>query len=300
MRYARTPDLRFAGLPGWPYAPRYVDVDEMRMHHVDEGPPDAPPVLMLHGEPTWGYLYRKMIPVFTAAGYRAVVPDLPGFGRSDKPVLPETYTYLRLVSWAASWLAQVDLRGVTLVCQDWGSLVGLRLVAEHPERFARVVVANGALPTGDRRPPLAFRLWQGFARRSPVFPAGAIVRAGTRTRLPRAVAAAYDAPFPTAAHRVGARALPGLVPTAPDDPASADNRRAWEVLEGWEKPFLTAFSDGDPVTRGLERAFQRRVPGAAGQPHATIRGAGHFLQEDRGEELARVVVEWMRSPEGRG
>lgn len=300
MRYVRTPDERFAGLPDWPYTPRYVGVDEMRMHHVDEGPADAPPVLMLHGEPSWGYLYRRMIPVFTGAGYRAVVPDLPGFGRSDKPTIPETYTYLRIVSWVASWLVQVDLREVTLVCQDWGSLVGLRLVAEHPDRFARVVVANGALPTGDRRPPLAFRLWQAFAKRSPVFPVSAIVRAGTRTRLPRAVAAAYDAPFPTNEHRVGARALPSLVPTAPDDPASADNRRAWEVLERWEKPFLTAFSDGDPVTRGLERAFQRRVPGAAGQPHATIRGAGHFLQEDRGEELARVVVDWMRGLEGRG
>jgi haloalkane dehalogenase len=299
MKYVRTPDERFANLPDWPYAPRYVEVDEMRMHHVDEGPADGPPVLMLHGEPTWGYLYRKMIPVFTGAGYRAVVPDLPGFGRSDKPVIPETYTYLRIVSWVGSWLAQVDLRGVTLVCQDWGSLVGLRLVAEQPERFARVVVANGALPTGDRPPGLAFRLWQGFARRSPVFPVSAIVRAGTRRRLPRAVAAAYDAPFPTAEHKVGARLLPTLVPTEPDDPASADNRRAWEVLEGWEKPFLTAFSDGDPVTRGLDRGFQRRVPGAAGQPHTVIRGAGHFLQEDRGEELARVVVDWMRALEGR-
>lgn len=299
MRYVRTPDERFAALAGWPYAPRYTDVDEMRVHHVDEGPPEAPPVLMLHGEPTWGYLYRKMIPVFTAAGFRAVVPDLPGFGRSDKPVVPETYTYVRIVSWMASWLAQVDLRGVTLVCQDWGSLVGLRLVAEHPDRFARIVVANGALPTGEVKVPAAFRLWQTFARHSPVLPVSWIVRAGTRRRLSREAAAAYDAPFPTREHQVGARMLPSLVPTEPDDPASADNRRAWEVLERWDKPFLTAFSDGDPVTRGLDRAFQRRVPGAAGQPHAVVRGAGHFLQEDDGEALARMVVEWMRGT-GRG
>lgn len=301
MRYLRTPDERFAALPDWPYAPRYVDVDAdgMRMHHVDEGPPDAHPVLMLHGEPTWGYLYRKMIPVFTAAGYRAVVPDLPGFGRSDKPADRDSYTYRRLVAWVASWLARVDLRDVTLVCQDWGSLVGLRLVAEHPERFARVVVANGALPTGAQKPPLPFRLWQAFAKRSPVFPVSAIVRVGTRIPLPRAVAAAYDAPFPSHAYKVGARALPSLVPTEPDDPAIADNRRAWEALERWEKPFLTAFSTGDPITRGLDRVFQRRIPGAAGQPHATLRGGGHFLQEDRGEELARVVVEWMRALEDR-
>jgi haloalkane dehalogenase len=293
VRYVRTPDERFANLPGWPYAPRWVEVDEMRMHHVDEGPPDAPPVLLLHGEPTWGYLYRTMIPILTGAGHRVLVPDLPGFGRSDKPVLPETYSYVRIVSWMASWLAQVDLRDITLVCQDWGSLVGLRLVAEHPDRFARVVVANGGLPTGDRPAPRAFRAWQAFARHSPVLPAGWIVRAGTRRHVPRAVAAAYDAPFPSEAFRVGARMLPSLVPTRPDDPASADNRRAWEVLATWTKPFLTAFSDGDPITRGLDRAFRERIPGAAGEPHATLRGAGHFLQEDRGEELARVVIEWM-------
>jgi haloalkane dehalogenase len=293
VRYVRTPDERFANLPGWPYAPRWVEVDEMRMHHVDEGPPDAAPVLLLHGEPTWGYLYRTMIPILTGAGHRVVVPDLPGFGRSDKPIVPETYSYVRIVSWVASWLAQVDLRDITLVCQDWGSLVGLRLVAEHPDRFARVVVANGGLPTGDRPAPRAFRAWRAFARHSPVLPAGWIVRAGTRRRLPRAVAAAYDAPFPSAAYRVGARMLPSLVPIRPDDPASADNRRAWEVLATWTKPFLTAFSDGDPVTRGLDRAFRERIPGAAGEPHTILRGAGHFLQEDRGEELARVVIEWM-------
>lgn len=296
MDVLRTPDDRFADLPEWPFAPRYAQVDGLRIHYVDEGPRGAPPVLMLHGEPSWSYLYRKMIPVFTAAGYRAVAPDLPGFGRSDKPADRAAYSYARLVGWMAAWLQAVDLREVTLVCQDWGSLIGLRMAAEHPDRFARVVVANGALPTGDMRIPLAFRAWQAFARWTPVFPVGRIIRAGCRTPLPPEVVRAYEAPFPSERHKAGARALPPLVPTRPDDPAREDNLRAWSVLERWTRPFLTAFSDGDPITRGLERGFQRRVPGAAGQPHATLRGAGHFLQEDRGEELARVIVEWMRGP----
>ncbi|MBW3572907.1 MAG: haloalkane dehalogenase [Gemmatimonadetes bacterium] len=294
MKVLRTPDERFAELPGWPFAPRYVDVDGLRIHYVDEGPREAPPVLMLHGEPSWSYLYRKIIPVFTAAGYRAVAPDLPGFGRSDKPADRAEYSYARLVGWMAGWLKAVDLREVTLVCQDWGSLVGLRLVAEHPDRFARVCVANGALPTGDNQPGAPFKLWQAFARWTPVFPAGRIVQLGSLTRLPREVRAAYDAPFPSEKYKAGARALPPLVPTRPTDPAREDNRRAWAALERWNKPFLTAFSNGDPITRGLDRGFQRRIPGAAGQPHTTIRGAGHFLQEDRGEELAGVVVDWMR------
>ncbi|HEU4457464.1 MAG TPA: haloalkane dehalogenase [Longimicrobium sp.] len=294
MEILRTPDERFAGLPGWPFAPRYAEVDGLRIHYVDEGPPDAPPVLMLHGEPSWAYLYRKMIPRFVEAGFRAVAPDLVGFGRSDKPAEVEAYSYARHVGWMAGWMEAVDLRGVTLVCQDWGSLIGLRVAAEHPHRFARIVVANGALPTGEGRIPLAFRAWQAFARWSPYFPIGRIVQAGSRTRLPADVVAAYDAPFPEAKYKAGARAFPPLVPTRPDDPAAPGNRRAWEVLERWDKPFLTAFSDGDPITRGLDRPFRARVPGAVRQPHATIRGAGHFLQEDRGEELAGVVIDFMR------
>lgn len=293
MNILRTPDERFADLPGYPFAPHYTEVEGLRIHHVDEGPRDGRVVLMLHGEPSWSYLYRKMIPVFTGAGFRAVAPDLVGFGRSDKPADVGAYSYARHVGWMAAWIAAVELREVTLVCQDWGSLIGLRLVAEHPERFARVVLANGGLPTGDGKIPFVFRAWQAFARWSPYFPVGGIVQRGSRTKLPSEVVAAYDAPFPSSAHKAGARALPPLVPTRPDDPAVPDNRRAWEALRRWEKPFLTAFSDGDPITRGLERRFQREVPGARGQPHTTIRGGGHFLQEDRGEELARVVVEWM-------
>jgi haloalkane dehalogenase len=291
----RTPEERFAGLPGWPFAPRYAQVDGLRIHYVDEGPRGAPPVLMLHGEPSWSYLYRRMIPAFTEAGYRAVAADLPGFGRSDKPANRAAFSYARLVGWMAEWLRAVDLRGITLLCQDWGALVGLRLAAEHPERFARICIANGALPTGDMRIPLAFRAWQPFARWTPRFPVGRIIRAGTRRPVAPETVAAYEAPFPDERYKAGPRALPQLVPTRRDDAAREDNLRAWAALERWEKPFLTAFSDGDAITRGLDRAFRRRVPGAAGQPHTVIRGAGHFLQEDAGEELAAVVVAWMRA-----
>lgn len=293
MRILRTPDERFAALPDYPFAPHYTEVDDLRIHHVEEGPAEADPVLMLHGEPTWSFLYRKMIPIVAAAGHRAIAPDLVGFGRSDKPAERADYTYERHVEWIKDWLRALDLRRITLVCQDWGSLIGLRLVAEEPERFARVVVANGYLPTGDGKLPWFFRVWQAFARRSPWFPIGGIVRLGCWTRLPRAVVAAYEAPFPSAEFEAGARAFPPMVPTGPDDPAAAANRRAWETLSAWEKPFLTAFSDRDPIFRGADQALQKRIPGAAGQPHTTIRGAGHFLQDDRGEELARVVVDWI-------
>lgn len=284
----RTPDARFASLPGFPYAPHYREVRGLRVHYVDEGPPGARPVLLLHGEPTWSYLYRKMIPGLTAAGLRAVAPDLVGFGRSDKLPRRADYSYALQVDVLAELVRQLDLRGALLFCQDWGGLVGLRVVAELPERFAGVVAGNTALPAPEpgARPPLAFRVWRAFARWTPVFPAGRIVAAGSATRL----SAAYDAPFPTRRHQAGARAMPGLVPITPGDPATPANRRAWEVLRRFERPFVTAFSDGDPITRGLGATFQRDVPGARGQPHVTIRGAGHFLQEDRAEELVRVIV----------
>ncbi|HET7584098.1 MAG TPA: haloalkane dehalogenase [Gemmatimonadaceae bacterium] len=293
MRVLRTPDHRFAGLSGYPFAPRYTDVEGVRIHHVDEGARDAPVVLLLHGEPTWSYLYRHMIPVLAARGLRAVAPDLPGFGRSDKPAAREDYSYARMVAWMRAWLDANALRDITLVCQDWGALIGLRLAAECDERVARVVVANGALPTGDRAPRPVFRAWQAFARATPWFPIGLIVRLGCRTWLDDDVIAGYRAPFPGDAYRQGARALPQLVPTRPDDPASAANRAAWEHLRQWRKPFLTAFSDGDPVFRGADRIFQRTVPGARDQPHVTIREAGHFLQEDAGPELARVVADFI-------
>jgi haloalkane dehalogenase len=247
--------------------------------------------LLLHGEPSWSFLYRKVVPPLVEAGLRCVAPDLVGFGRSDKPASQDDYTYARHVEWLRSALFDaLDLRDVTLVCQDWGGLLGLRLVGEHPERFARVVVANTGLPTGDVPMTDAFLAWQRYSQEADEFAVGAIVAGGCRTPLPPEVVAAYDAPFPDDAHMAGARRFPVLVPTSPDDPAAADNKRAWEVLERFDRPFLTAFSDSDPITKGGEGVFQRRVPGAAGQPHATIAGAGHFLQEDAGEELAGVVA----------
>ena len=288
----RTPDERFAGLPDWDFAPHWTEVDGLRVHHVDEGPRDAAPVLMLHGEPSWSYLYRHMIPVFADAGLRAVAPDLVGFGRSDKPTDPAAYTYQAHVDWMAAWLEAVDLRDVTLVCQDWGSLIGLRLVAEHQDRFARVVVANGFLPTADRRTPPAFHLWRAFATWSPVLPVGRIVDVGCRRSLSRQERAAYDAPFPSSAHKVGARRFPSLVPTSPDDPAVPANRAAWEELGRWEKPFLTIFGEDDPILGRADRPLQQHVPGATGQPHARVSGS-HFVQEDAGEEIARRVVEWI-------
>ena len=294
MEIQRTPDDRFTNLPGYPFAPHFLEVGGLRIQHVDEGPRRAPPVLLLHGEPSWSYLYRKMIPLLTASGLRAVAPDLVGFGRSDKPVSPEEYTYQRHVDWMRGVLEGLDLRDVTLVCQDWGGLIGLRLAAEHPERFTRIVAANTFLPTGDRPPGPAFLTWQRYSQETRDLPVGRIVQAGCVTTLPPEVIAAYDAPFPDERYKAGARRFPLLVPTSPDDPAAPANRRAWEVLRRWEKPFLTAFGDSDPVTQGADVLLREAIPGTRGQPHTTITGAGHFLQEDKGEELARVVLDFVR------
>ena len=299
METLRTPDARFVGLPGYPFPPRYLEIPAgdggvLRVHYVDEGPRDAEVVLMLHGEPSWSYLYRKMIPVISGAGLRAVAPDLIGFGRSDKPVRREDYSYARHVAWMRSFLDALDLKRITLVCQDWGGLIGLRLVAESSERFARVVAANTFLPTGDQKPPEAFFKWREFSQRVEVFPAGFILQSATVSELPADVLAAYDAPYPDETYKAGARQFPTLVPAVPDDPASEANRAAWRVLERFEKPFLCAFSDSDPITAGADKVFRSRIPGAAGQLHTTITAAGHFLQEDKGEELARVVVDFVR------
>jgi haloalkane dehalogenase len=298
MQALRTPDERFAALPGFPFAPHYLTVPdgeggELRVHYVDEGPPDADPVLLMHGEPSWSFLYRKMIPVITEAGARVIAPDLVGFGRSDKPAQREDYTYQRHVDWIRSLLEQLDLQRTTLVGQDWGGLIGLRLVAEHPERFARVVAANTFLPTGDRHPGDAFLAWQKFSQETPTLPVGGIVNGGCVGTLPDDVIAAYDAPFPDETFKEGARQFPLLVPTSPDDPAAAPNRQAWEALSGFAKPFLTAFSDSDPITGGADRVLQDHIPGTRGQAHTTLAGGGHFLQEDVGEDLAKVVVEFI-------
>jgi haloalkane dehalogenase len=294
MEILRTPDERFNNLPDFDFAPHYQVIAGLRIHYVDEGPPPAAPVLMLHGEPSWSYLYRKMIPVITAAGHRAVAPDLAGFGRSDKPARREDYTYQFHVDVMTGLIESLDLREITLVGQDWGGLIGLRIAAEHPDRFARIVVANTGLPTGDQPMTEGFMRWREYSQTVENFHVGGIVKGGCLNDLPPEVIAAYNAPFPDDSYKAGARQFPLLVPTRPDDPASEANRRAWEVLRRWEKPLLTAFSDSDPVTRGGERVFQKLVPGAHGQPHMTITGAGHFLQEDKGEEFAQVVVEFIR------
>jgi haloalkane dehalogenase len=297
----RTPDDRFAGLPDFDFAPHYVEVDDgdggrLRVHHLDEGPPDGEVVLPMHGEPSWSFLYRHMIPVLVDAGLRCVVPDLVGFGRSDKPAERSDYSYARHVEWMRSALLdQLELRDVTLVGHDWGGLVGLRVAAENPDRFARIVVANSGLPTGDRPPTDAFLAWQRFSQEAEEFPVGGIVNGGCTSSLTPEVIAGYDAPFPGDSYKAGARVFPTLVPTSPDDPAADANRAAWRVLERWDNPVLTAFSDGDPITRGGARPFESRIPGALGQAHATITGAGHFLQEDRGPELAAVIVDFVKA-----
>jgi len=295
MNILRTPDERFANLPDFPYAPKYVEVAGLRIAYVDEGPAEAATVLMLHGEPSWSFLYRKVIREVAAAGLRAVAPDLVGFGRSDKPADRGDYTYEKHVRWMAGWLEALDLTNVTLLCQDWGGLIGLRLVAEQPHRFARVVAANTFLPTGDQRTPDAFFTWQRFSQEVPVLPVGKLVARSCARPLAPEVAAAYDAPFPDESFKAGARQFPLLVPTSPDDPAAPANRRAWEALARFDKPFLTVFGDSDPITAGADRALQARIPGATGRPHATLARAGHFLQEDAGEELARHVIDLVRS-----
>jgi len=297
MEILRTPDERFADLPDWPWAPHYADVradgEPVRMAYVDEAPADARrPVLLLHGEPSWSYLYRSMIAPLVDAGLRVVAPDLIGFGRSDKPADRDDYTYARHVAWVTDLvIGQLDLRDVVLFGQDWGGLVGLRLAAEHEDRFAAVVASNTFLPTGDHSLGEGFEQWRRFSQEVPEFPVGMIVNGGTARDLSPAEIAAYDAPFPEERFKAGARQFPALVPASPDDPAAPANRAAWEVLDRWEKPFVCAFGAQDPITRGADAVLRERIPGAAGQPHVTLEEAAHFSQEDAGPRLAQIIVE---------
>jgi haloalkane dehalogenase len=299
MDALRTPDDRFADLPGYPFAPHYAEVDDgeggtLRIHYVDEGPAAAAPVLLLHGEPSWSYLYRGVVPPLVEAGHRVVVPDLVGFGRSDKPTEQSDHTYARHVGWMRQLLFDhLDLRDITYFGQDWGGLIGLRLVAAEPDRYARICLGNTGLPTGHGAPSDAFLAWQSFAATTESFPVGAIVDGGCTADLAPEVVAAYDAPFPDDTYKAGARVFPSLVPTSTDDPASADNQAAWEVLARFDRPLLLAFSDADPITTGGDRPFREKVPGAAGRDHVTIEGAGHFLQEDRPAELARTLLTFL-------
>ena len=314
MGVVRTPDVCFSKLPGYPFEPHYAEVaahgiDPVRMHYVDAGAPDSPVVLLLHGQPTWSYLYRKVIQVLTEAELRVIAPDNIGFGRSDKLTEPTDYTFARHVEWLHSLVARLDLRDVTLVVQDWGGPIGLSALAREPDRFARVVATNTILHTGD--PSLKGSLtWANhgvgrsrvlleealvdyvmFYQRAPDIVPSFFVNA-VAGPLPEEVLAAYDAPFPDRSYKAGLRQLTALVPLTRNDPGAAIGRATMRVLERWERPFLTAYSDGDPATRGWETVFQQRVPGSQGQAHTTIKGAGHFIQEQKGEELARLIAEF--------
>jgi len=299
MELLRTPDDRFENLPGYPFKPSYLTINDrsedvgIRIHYIDEGDSGAQPVLMLHGEPSWSFLYRKMVSPFTRAGFRVVAPDLPGFGKSDKPAMRTDYSYARHVAWMQDWLQAMDLKNIILICQDWGGLIGLRLVAAEPQRFARVVTSNTMLPTGDHSPGDAFMKWQRYSQQAPVFPTGQIVHKGTVAGLSEAEIAAYDAPFPDESYKEGARQFPTLVPTTPDDPESQANRDAWKTLMGFEKPWLCAFGDSDPITGAAAPVIQKLIPGCQGQPHTTLSGGGHFIQEDCGNELSLVVLKWL-------
>ncbi len=296
MRCLRTPEDRFADLPGFAYLPQYADAGGVRLAWVEAGPPDGEPVLLLHGEPSWSFLYRTVMAVLAEAGLHAIAVDLAGFGRSDKPADIGDHSYARHVEWIrALAFDRLDLRGVTLVGQDWGGLIGLRLAAEHPERFARIVAANTGLPTGDQPMPEVWLRFRDLVRRAPELSVSRLVQSGCQTRLSKQVLAAYDAPFPDESFMAGPRAMPGLVPTTPDDPASAANRAAWQRLSEWDKPFLVAFSERDPITVSMAPVLEHTVPGAAGIDHPVITGAGHFLQEDAGEQLGTVVAEFVRS-----
>ncbi|MHA2143065.1 MAG: haloalkane dehalogenase [Candidatus Thorarchaeota archaeon] len=311
----RTPDSQFENLPDYPFTPNYAEIDGLRMHYVDEGPKDAPPVLLIHGEPSWSYLYRTIIPPLNEAGLRTVAPDIVGFGRSDKLPNTKDYSYQMHVDIMTEFVKQLDLQNITLFGQDWGGMIGLRVLGEEPDRFARVVAANTMLPAfkgikgrlGHRvfklqlwregkvtaeelRERPTFLRWVAFSQTVPILPIGELLQGGTVTDLPPEVIAAYEAPFPDESYKAGARVFPALVPTQ-----LRKNQQVWdEVLTKWEKPFLTAFSDKDPITAGGERLFQKLIPGAQNREHVTIKNAGHFLQEDKGEELAKVILDFIR------
>ncbi len=299
MECYRTPDTAFDHCPDFPWQPAYAQVRDpdggtLRMAYVDAGPADGPIALLLHGEPSWSFLYRHVVGELVDRGIRCVVPDLIGFGRSDKPLHPDDYTFARMVEWTRELVFDhLDLREVTLVGQDWGGLIGLRLVAEHQDRFTRVVAANTGLPTGDFDMPAIWWQFRRAVESAEVLDVGRLVAAGCARPMTDAVRAAYDAPFPEERAKAGARVMPTLVPTRPDDPASDANRAAWQVLSTSELPFLLAFSDSDPITGAMAPVMRKLVPGTRGLDHPTIAGAGHFLQEDAGAALGRAVADFM-------
>jgi haloalkane dehalogenase len=291
----RTPESRFKNLPDYHFSSNYLEVEEgLRLHYLDEGDKDGPIVLLLHGEPSWSFLYRKMIPILAKNNFRVIAPDLIGFGKSDKLIDKQEYSYQRHIDWLSTFIKTLDLKGITLFCQDWGGLIGLRLVTEMNDRFSMVVASNTALPTGMPPMPESFMKWREYSQYSPNFDIGKVIDMGTVQPLSDDVIAAYNAPFPSEEYKAGARILPTLVPIESDDPESVKNLQAWEKLKQWKKPFLTIFGDKDDIMKGAEKAFQKLVPGAQGQNH-TLLNAGHFIQEEKGEELAELVIQFYRN-----
>jgi len=295
MKLLSTPEERFENLPDFTFDPHFIKVDGINIHYLDEGSKQAEVILLMHGEPSWCFLYRHMIPILVKAGFRIIAPDLVGFGRSDKPTEQNDHTYLKHVEWMTIWLQLLDLRNTTLFCQDWGSLIGLRLAIENPDRFNRIVLSNGGLPTGEQQMPDAFTKWREFSRNSPAFDIKFIIQGGTSTKLNKDILKGYDAPFPDDTFKAGARILPSLVPISTDDPEHENNKKAIKQFKQWEKPFLTAFSDSDPITKGGDIFWQTYIPGARNQNHTTIKNASHFVQEDKGPELAEVIIEFIKN-----
>ena len=329
MEFRRTPDERFENLVDYPFQPNYLEVDDteggkLRIHYLDEGAPDGDLVLLMHGQPVWSYLYRHMIPPLVDAGFRVIAPDLVGFGRSDKPTRSEDYTYARHVAWMSDWLTQLDLSDITVFFQDWGSMIGLRLVAAFPERFARVVLANGAMVAGAVPPEFTdavreaykalpvvpaseleerFRdtsgipgifYWRKFCAESPEIlrPGHAVIDGVSHGRVfSEEEKAAFNAPFPDESYIAGARRFPSLIPLFEDEPEVAENRAAWEALKQFDKPFMCAFSDDDPVTAGADKAFRDSVPGCQGVEHRTITEAGHFLQHEQPAQCVQAILD---------
>ena len=285
----RTPESYFEDLKDYPFHPHFVKVNNLQIHYVDEGPVDARPLLLLHGVPAWSYLYRHLIRNIAETGNRVVAPDLVGFGKSDKPWDVKLHTYQSQVDWITEFINVLNLKEITLFCHDWGSLIGLRIAAQHPDLFARIIVSNGMLPTGEYKINPAFRLWKYFARYSPFIPVDLVIDAGTLRKLDKEEKKAYRAPFPSHRYKAAIRALPSRVPSSQNEPQSAVNKTLWKLLEGWQKPFLTVFSNHDPITRGGDVYMQNRIPGAAGQDHIRL-DAGHFIQEDRYKELSEIIV----------
>lgn len=297
MHVVSTPAENFESLVDYPFQPNFVelkdpDLGSLRMHYVDEGPRSADVILLLHGEPSWSYLYRHFITGLRER-YRVVTPDFIGFGKSDKLTDRNLYSYARHIAWTKQCLDAIGLQHITLFCQDWGGLIGLRLLADEPQRFARVIAANTFLPTGEHPPGEDFLKWREFSQRSENFRISQVISSGCVHPLSAETKKAYDAPFPDEQYKAGARAFPTLVPISPDDPEAIQNRKAWQILSQWQQPFLTAFSDKDPITRGAAKVFQKLIPGCQNLPHVTIENAGHFLQEDNPTQLVNIIREFM-------